>query len=268
MSTTRTNFATAAKEQHYQQRADRLPRKEVDVPTGPELLELLRQLFLGLHKLVIALQYLIVHTYRLLFGPQRLPWIKIGVLAIAVFLVFRKDLHFSWNLGWPKFLVATRNNDAVSQLGVAQPLGWTGTEAQVTATASPGDAPVLAYIERFRKVALVEEQKFGIPASIKMAQGLLESQAGSSAEASGNNNHFGPPLQGIIYDSAWENWRAHSLYLAQYRSKLADLGLDYRKWAKALEKMNYHPGEGQYARKLIHIIEQYGLDQLAKSSGN
>ncbi len=133
------------------------------------------------------------------------------------------------------------------------------------------------YVRRFINVAKTERQKFGIPVSITLAQGLLESDAGESRLTRAANNHFGvktfnrrvphvvmkddtPTDKFKKYDSAWESFRDHSMLLMrdhyqqlQYLSKT-----DYVGWAKGLEKAGYATDK-QYAENLIKIIENLKL---------
>ncbi|MBL7813442.1 MAG: glucosaminidase domain-containing protein [Saprospiraceae bacterium] len=133
------------------------------------------------------------------------------------------------------------------------------------------------YVRRFIQVAKAERQKFGIPISITLAQGLLESDAGESRLTRSANNHFGiktfnkkvphvimkddTPLDKFKkYDSAWQSFRDHSLLLMrdhyqhlQYLSKT-----DYVGWAKGLQKAGYAT-DRQYAEKLVKIIENLKL---------
>lgn len=140
----------------------------------------------------------------------------------------------------------------------------------------------LAYVERFHKVAQTEMVKYGIPASITLAQGLLESNVGESQLASKNHNHFGIKCfsrncpKGHCsnytddshkdffrkYQSPWESYRAHSILLQKDRYKpLYKLGRkDYRNWAYGLKKAGYAT-DGQYAEKLIATIQDLGLNQ-------
>ena len=136
------------------------------------------------------------------------------------------------------------------------------------------------YVRRFVTIAKAEKQKFGIPVSITLAQGLLESDAGDSRLTRAANNHFGvktfnkrvphvvmkddsPTDKFKKYDTAWESYRDHSLLLMrdhykglQYLSKT-----DYVNWAKGLQKAGYAT-DPQYAAKLIKIIENLQLFKL------
>lgn len=141
-----------------------------------------------------------------------------------------------------------------------------------------------AYINRFYKTAQAEMVRFGIPASISLAQGLVESRAGDSKLARQNNNHFGIKCFSRrckkghcsnftddthkdffrVFASPWESWRAHSQMLASGRyTKLKRYGRDYRQWAYGLKAAGYAT-DRTYAEKLIGVIEQYELYQYDK----
>lgn len=136
------------------------------------------------------------------------------------------------------------------------------------------------YLTRFVEVAKSEMKKYGIPASIILAQGLIESNAGDSPLAKENNNHFGIKCfskschKGHCsnfsddshkdffrkYATAWESFRAHSILLGGERylhlKKLKKT--DYKGWAHGLQKAGYATDK-RYAEKLIHIIEEMEL---------
>jgi flagellum-specific peptidoglycan hydrolase FlgJ len=138
------------------------------------------------------------------------------------------------------------------------------------------------YVERFAKLAISEMEKFGIPASITLAQGLLETDAGASSLATKSNNHFGIKCRSKckgctcrnysdddeydmfrVFDSAWESYREHSILLGSSRYKhLKKLGTkDYKNWAKGIRKAGYATDK-KYAEKLIQIIEIMDLYQF------
>lgn len=140
-----------------------------------------------------------------------------------------------------------------------------------------------AYIERFGKIAQTEMKKYGIPASITLAQGLIETNAGDSRLAKQNNNHFGMKCfskkcrKGHCsnftddthkdffrkYKSSWESYRAHSQLLMGKRYRhLKKLGTkNYKDWAKGLKKAGYAT-DRRYAEKLINIIEELKLQRF------
>lgn len=137
------------------------------------------------------------------------------------------------------------------------------------------------YIEKYKTFAVEQMMLHGIPASITLAQGLLESGAGTSTLATKANNHFGIKTGGTWqgpyvlrdddrpgerfrkYASARESYEDHSLFLTS-RPRYASLfqldRTDYRGWAHGLKAAGYATNP-EYARKLISIIELYHLDQ-------
>jgi flagellum-specific peptidoglycan hydrolase FlgJ len=133
------------------------------------------------------------------------------------------------------------------------------------------------YVTRFVSVARAEKTKFGIPVSITLAQGLLESDAGESSLTRKANNHFGvktfdksvshvvmkddtPRDKFKKYGSAWESYRDHSqLLMRDHYKHLQFLSkTDYIGWAKGLKKAGYAT-DPQYAEKLVKIIESLQL---------
>lgn len=148
----------------------------------------------------------------------------------------------------------------------------------VPATLAQGlNARFLAYIEQFKEVAMEHCRTHGIPASITLAQGLLESNAGSSYLASQGNNHFGIKChrwkgEAVEYDdtlqhdcyrkygSPEDSYLDHSRFLRGKRySPLHALDTtDYRGWAHGLRTCGYAE-DPAYPQKLINIIERYAL---------
>jgi flagellum-specific peptidoglycan hydrolase FlgJ len=136
------------------------------------------------------------------------------------------------------------------------------------------------YVERYAPIAIVEMKQFGIPASITLAQGLLESDAGNSRLAKANNNHFGIKCfskkcaKGHCsnfsddhhkdffrkYTSVWRSYRDHSNFLkkSRYRKCFRLERRDYKGWARELKKAGYATDE-RYADKLMEIIEGMSL---------
>lgn len=136
-----------------------------------------------------------------------------------------------------------------------------------------------AYIEHFAPIAVAEMHAHGIPASITLAQGLLESGAGSSLLATRGNNHFGiktgsdwtgpymlkdddaPNEQFRVYADAAQSYADHSLFLRnrqRYASLFALSLTDYKGWAHGLKACGYATSP-TYADRLIQIIETYDL---------
>ena len=150
----------------------------------------------------------------------------------------------------------------------------------VTLTASPdGTTPQERYIDKYAPLAVSEMYRSGVPASITLAQGLLESGNGQSELARKSNNHFGIKCHnnwkgGRVYhdDDAKgecfrkyshpsESYRDHSDFL-RYRDRykfLFDYRItDYKAWAYGLKKAGYAT-DPKYPKKLIELIEKYDL---------
>lgn len=137
----------------------------------------------------------------------------------------------------------------------------------------------LNYIETYKDIAITEMHRYGIPASIKLAQGILESGDGKSTLASKGNNHFGIKCHldwtgkkiyhdddekgecFRVYKDPEESFRDHSLFLVERPrySALFDLDrTDYKGWAKGLKAAGYATNP-QYADRLVRLIEDYQL---------
>lgn len=143
------------------------------------------------------------------------------------------------------------------------------------------------YIDRFKDIAIEEMKKNGIPASITLAQGLLESGNGNGSLAREANNHFGIKCNTTwtgptilkdddaanecfrVYNSPEESYRDHSEFLKRQRyAALFELDRnDYKGWAQGLKKAGYATNP-RYAELLIDIVERYGLDQYDKAEVN
>lgn len=138
-----------------------------------------------------------------------------------------------------------------------------------------------AYIDKYKDLAMEQQQKHRIPASITLAQGLLESNAGRSSLATEANNHFGIKTPGgwtgpyIVrdddrkgehfrkYRTARESYEDHSQFLLKprYRVLFTYKTTDYRSWARGLKQCGYATNP-TYAEGLIRIIEMYSLYQF------
>jgi len=146
------------------------------------------------------------------------------------------------------------------------------------------DFATLRYIAKYEDVAKKEMKEYGVPASIILAQGVLESQAGKSHLAVEGNNHFGIKChddwrgEKILHDdnkaqecfrkynNATESFKDHSKFLAG-RKRYAFLfrlpKTDYEAWARGLKKAGYAT-DPSYPDKLIYIINKYNLSKLDK----
>ncbi|WP_347373206.1 glucosaminidase domain-containing protein [Aequorivita sp. Q41] len=170
---------------------------------------------------------------------------------------------------------------------VRQPNTETNTKAEEPEVVKvpvniPYSERITNYINEFSGIAKEEMLQYGIPASITLAQGILESGAGAGELTMKANNHFG-----IKCHTGWEgdrvyhdddergecfrkyndpkySYRDHSLFLTQ-RSRYQDLFKlrkdDYKGWAKGLRKAGYAT-DPKYPEKLISIVERYNLDEF------
>lgn len=145
-----------------------------------------------------------------------------------------------------------------------------------------------AYIDQYKEVAIIEMHRSGIPASITLAQALVESKYGTSSLATDANNHFGIKCKSYwtgftyyhkdddfdkngtlikscfrAYDSALDSYVDHSNFLVRtpwYQELFTYSKTDYVSWAKGLKKCGYATNP-KYADILIKKIEDFHLDQ-------
>jgi len=143
-------------------------------------------------------------------------------------------------------------------------------------------AMVLSYIEKYKGIAKEDMLQYGIPASIILGQGILESGAGTGPLSTKANNHFGIKCHiewtgpSVRYNDDVENecfrkykdpsesYRDHSLFLitrAHYSSLFQLDKTDYKSWAKGLKNAGYAT-DPAYPTKLIAIIERYHLQKF------
>lgn len=140
-------------------------------------------------------------------------------------------------------------------------------------------SPQQKYIDQYSQLAISEMERTGVPASITLAQGLVESRAGLSPLASQGNNHFGIKCHNDwkgrkmyadddkagecfrVYPTADKSFMDHSDFL-RYRDRYKFLfeldKTDYKGWARGLKKAGYAT-DPAYANKLIKVIEDYEL---------
>ncbi len=250
------------------------------------ILELIQRITDGFRRLYIAAKYQFHRSTFGIFRSLKASWVKTAFISLAVYVVFFRGENSITSLESP-VTWATE----MLETGTSNPVNWAssvtmaGSSENPFAPASPADLreqPVKKYINRFTKVAVAEMDKYGVPASILMAQGIIESRCGSSILASKVNNHFGIKCFSKkckkghctnfeddfhkdffrTYTSAWESWRDHSILLSSGRYKaLHENGKDYNAWAKGLKRLGYAT-DNSYDTKLISIIKKYQLDRL------
>ncbi len=142
-----------------------------------------------------------------------------------------------------------------------------------------------SYIDQYKDMAIEGMLKYGVPASITLAQGLLESGAGRGRLVLLGNNHFGIKCHGWTgrtithdddekgecfraYNSALESFEDHCKFLRdrpRYRSLFSLDRTDYRGWAYGLKKAGYATNPA-YAQGLINLIELYKLYEYDKAN--
>lgn len=143
------------------------------------------------------------------------------------------------------------------------------------------DEAVEAYITQYKQLAIDEMIRTGVPASITLAQGILESNAGQCELTRESNNHFGIKCKedwtgNVVYhdddrrgecfrryNSAEDSYRDHSDFLKNrpnYASLFNIDVTDYKDWAYGLKKAGYATNP-RYAQSLITTIEKYDLEQ-------
>ena len=145
-------------------------------------------------------------------------------------------------------------------------------------TTSPATNRTTSYISAYKDIAMEEMRGYNIPASITLAQGILESGSGKGRLAVKANNHFGIKCHDWNgakiyhdddkrqecfrkYDNSSNSFRDHSEFLAN-RKRYANLFKlrkdDYKAWAKELRRAGYATDK-KYPQKLIDLIERYEL---------
>ncbi len=217
------------------------------------------------------------------YTPNRLRYICIAVLLLALAIYIGCHREQQYDTPTPSSInavsVASTENKAENKAKTKAKV----QKVPVFYQSSAEVAAANAYVTRFAKIAQTEQDKFGIPASITLAQGLIESAAGQSRLAKEANNHFGIKCFShkcakghcinatddthkdffVKYTTAWESYRAHSEFLTSKNYKSLHNSLSYREWAEGLSQKGYAT-EPNYARDLITIIHQLKLQQYDK----
>jgi flagellum-specific peptidoglycan hydrolase FlgJ len=147
---------------------------------------------------------------------------------------------------------------------------------------------VAKYVAQYKHLAIMEQQRCGVPASITLGQGILETQAGCSELVTGANNHFGikckkewkgetfshtddaPDECFRKYKCADDSYKDHSDYLKnspRYASLFLLSKTDYPSWAIGLKRCGYATNP-KYAQQLIKIIEDFKLQEYTYAAMN
>lgn len=246
----------------------------------------------SLHPISRDLRALLYGYYQWLQQKVNSPWTKASLLLFLLVVFTRQELSFSLHINGGSLLGAAPALTAippaepattvrnVSQLASKKPVPKKAKPSTRKWTAK--ESRQLAYVEQYLAIAQEEMNHNGVPASITLAQGLLESNTGKSGLATRNNNHFGIKCFSksckkghctnysddshkdffLKYDSPEKSYRDHSRLLKKDRYKpLFKLKItDYKGWARGLSKAGYAT-DPKYANKLIGIIENLGLSQ-------
>ncbi len=221
-------------------------------------------------------------------------WFKLAILGVFAFFALKKDLNLNINFNSNKAMAAKISKQPLAKttaLSVSDNFTAPHSDFVLPTPEKPKRKPIvmtekakkqLAYVKRFAKVAQEEMRQFNIPASITLAQALIETNAGESPLATKNNNHFGIKCFSTKckkghcsnfsddshkdffrkYSSSWESFRAHSKLLTYKRYKhLTELDpSNYKDWAIGLKKAGYATDKN-YHNKLIQLIEGLHLDE-------
>jgi flagellum-specific peptidoglycan hydrolase FlgJ len=214
--------------------------------------------------------------------------------------MIKKTLLFAFVLfivscGSNKSIIVTKKGTGMSESAYAGLMksgaknkDGSSIELEATSKVRVTTEVVNAYINQYKDIAQKNMAQFGIPSSITLAQGILESGAGTAGLSVSANNHFGikchkdwtgPSVRYDDdlaqecfrkYDVPSESFKDHSLFLTG-RTWYAPLfkleKTDYKGWAKGLKSAGYAT-DPKYANKLIALIEKYGLSQFDDLSGS
>lgn len=151
------------------------------------------------------------------------------------------------------------------------------------ACTAQNEAVIRAYIDTYKDIAIAEMQRTGVPASIKLAQGIHETTAGTSPLVLKSNNHFGIKCKSDWkgesvshtddapnecfrkYGSSMDSYRDHSNFLknSQRYSSLFKLDpMDYKNWAYGLKNAGYATNP-RYPQVIIKLVEEYHLQDYS-----
>lgn len=201
------------------------------------------------------------------------------ILLVSIFMI---------GCGSKKKLVSTKKTTEKEVVILEESPIEISTEIPKEIIKSTSLDPKQVYIDQYSDIAIEEMHKYKIPASITLAQGILESSSGKSELTLKSNNHFGIKCHKgweggktyhdddekgecfRVYEHPVYSYRDHSLFLYG-RKRYMDLFrlkiTNYKGWAKGLQKAGYATDK-KYPKKLIKIIEDYKLYEYdAKALG-
>ncbi len=231
-------------------------------------------------------------------------WLRLLIIGAALLMLSRKQVNFNVRLGAPAPAVAPAGQPEgvpVAPANLERPVLTEAAPAPVVAQEKAGflerfnlfggssgpsyydqlarqeEQVIAAFIRRFSNVAKTEQEKFGIPASIVLAKGLLLSRAGQSPAARQQHNFFNLPCgkdwpgpTGEVagkclreYENAWTSFRDYSLYITsgKYKALTQFHETDYRRWAAGLDELEFGDAT-ELGEQLIRTIDKYQLFQF------
>ena len=265
------------------------------------LLYVIRIIYASFLSLALLLGSWVWQGASVLFrGVVRQPRVLLdmAILSLLVYIVaykFDKEVSLGWHA--PARSIAT-SPKTIARDEASMPTLITSASRNVVSLstkllfnpqapaniAEMNDADNRAYIAAYTDIAVREMHSSGIPASVSMAQGLLESHAGKSVLARRIRNHFGIKCFSntcrkghcinfsddshkdffVAYPSPNDSWHAHSLFLQrEHYRPLFKFGKDYRAWANGLQNLGYATAP-TYAKSIVQMIERYHLEALDK----
>ena len=207
----------------------------------------------------------------LIFFKNKIPYMKQSLLVLITFSIL-----------WSSCSLLKKEQKSAPLTQITKPAEPVKNSDKVSTTNSTLiKTPAESYIERYKNIAITEMNGSGIPASITLAQGILESGSGNSKLAKEANNHFGIKcatewkgetiLQDDdnkddcfrVYKSPEESFRDHTEFLKRKRyASLFELDKnDYRGWANGLKTAGYATNP-RYAELLISLVERYDLSRF------
>lgn len=205
---------------------------------------------------------------------------RIKQIAVLVVVIFAASCSGTKNIRTTSKKTPAKSQPVVRKTPTTQPKTQNNEVIEATTKVTTSSDVVRNYINQFSETAKKNMREHGIPASITLAQGILESGAGKGRLCLEANNHFGikchtgwtgpsithddDALQECFrkYNDPADSYRDHSLFLTS-RSRYADLFKldkgDYKAWAKGLRAAGYAT-DPKYPDKLISLIERYQLN--------
>lgn len=210
-------------------------------------------------------------------------WFSIALILIVLIAIFRKNLRVNVRdtvAPAAKEQKEKYTEDAAAAAARGASMLQLGAEGATAAVQLPDidDATAMAFFTRFRQAAVAEQQKFGIPASVILANAYVNGFAGQRECATAANNFvalrcsadWGGPVTTISgvcfrkYNTAWESLRDFNQYLSRrdwYSNTRKTAGTDWRHWTKALAAHHLSDVDG-YEAAMDSAIRRFSLAEL------